>query len=138
MKPYSGEVMRFTANGLVATGVHYLVLHTCVELLNFALVGLANFLASVVGILMSFAGNKYYVFKSLGGPTKSQLVRFIIFYAVIAFIHGAFLYLWSDVLNKGVNSGFVVAVMIQFLLGYLSSKFFIFTKINKPVKVTNE
>lgn len=134
MKPHFGEVMRYTTNGLFATGVHYLVLYSCVELLNFPLVGLANFLASVVGILASFAGNKYFVFKSVGGPTKSQLVRFIIFYAVIAFIHGAFLYLWSDVLNKGFNSGFVVAVMIQFLLGYLSSKFLIFTKVYQAEK----
>lgn len=134
MKPHVGEVMRYTTNGLVATGVHYLVLYTCVELLNFSLVGLANFLASVVGILVSFAGNKYYVFKSTGKPTKSQLLRFIFLYAAIALIHGAFLYLWSDVLNKNFNIGFIIVVVIQFSLGYFSSKFLIFKKLYQEAK----
>lgn len=134
MKPHVGEIIRYTINGLVATGAHYLVLYTCVELLNFPLVGLANFLASVVGILVSFAGNKYYVFKSVGGPAKTQLLKFIFFYVFVAFIHGTFLYLWSDVFNNNFNSGFVVAVIIQFLLGYLSSRFFIFNKVYQAAK----
>jgi putative flippase GtrA len=128
MKSDAGEVLRYTTNGLVATGVHYLVLYICVELLNFSFKGLANLLASVFGILFSFVGNKYYVFRSSVGILRDQLAKFFFFYTIVAFIHGAFLYFWSDVLNKSYNYGFIIAVLIQFALGYLSSKIFIFNE----------
>ena len=138
MTPHIGEMMRYSTNGLVATAVHYLVLYACVELLNFSSVGLSNFLASMVGVLVSFAGNKYFVFKLALSPVTTQLIKFLIFYAVIAFIHGAFLYIWSDIFKKNFNSGFAIAVIIQLLLGFISSKFLIFTNAHRKLKFGNE
>jgi hypothetical protein len=36
------------------------------------------------------------------------------------------LYIWSDVLGKNYNQGFVLAVIIQITLGYVASKYYIF------------
>lgn len=127
-KAKAEEVARYAANGFVATSVHYMVLYSCVEILNFRLIGLANLLASIFGILFSFMGNKYFVFKSSDRNIGYQLALFISLYALVAFIHGAFLYIWSDVMEKNYNHGFIVAVIIQLLLGYLASKYFVFNR----------
>lgn len=126
MKLRTKEVVRYAINGVVATGVHYLVVYSSVEILNFRLVGLANFLASLMGISFSFVGNRYYVFDATKEKITNQLARFVLFYAVIAFAHGGFLYVWSDVLRKNYKHGFVLAVIIQFVLGYLANRHIVF------------
>lgn len=122
------QILRYAANGVAATAIHYIVLYTCVEILNFRFIGLANLLASSFGILTSFFGNKHFVFKSTGGSVSPALARFIFFYAIIALIHGAILHVWSDIYRMNYNQGFVFAILIQFLLGYMASKFFVFNE----------
>lgn len=126
MKLKIEEVLRYVLNGVAATGVHYSVLYSCIEILHFNSIGLANFCASLVGISSSFLGNRYFVFGQRDQKIVSQFVRFISLYSLVAFLHGAFLYVWSDILLNDYNYGFAIAVAIQFLLGYYASKGFVF------------
>lgn len=120
------EVFRYVLNGVAATGIHYLVLYYCIEIFKFNSIGLANFCASLVGISFSFLGNRYFVFGLNNQRLISQFIKFISSYSLVAFLHAAFLYVWSDVFLRNYNYGFVIAVAIQFLLGYYVSKYFIF------------
>jgi putative flippase GtrA len=126
MKAASGEIFRYAVNGLIATGIHYLILYCCIEVLNFSLVGLANLWASLIGVTFSFLGNRYFVFSAGKKKLRSQYIEFLIVYSLVAAIHGIFLYIWSDVLGKNYNQGFVLAVIIQITLGYVASKYYIF------------
>jgi len=122
------QITRYAANGVAATAVHYSALYICVEIIEFQLIGAANLFASTFGILASFLGNKYFVFNSNHGRAHAQLLKFIAFYVLIAVIHGAILLVWSDVYQLNYNHGFALAVTIQFLLGYLVSKYLIFNQ----------
>ncbi len=122
------EIFRYVLNGAAATGFHYFVLYSCIEIINFNSIGMANFCASLVGISFSFLGNKYFVFDQDDAKITLQFIKFFTLYSLVAFLHGAFLYIWSDVLLKNYNYGFMIAVAIQFLYGYYSSKNFVFKK----------
>ncbi|HHW4681225.1 MAG TPA: GtrA family protein, partial [Xylella taiwanensis] len=58
-----GQVLRYLLNGLFATAVHYTILRFNMEVLDLHLAGLANGIAAVFGITVSFIGNRYFVFR---------------------------------------------------------------------------
>ena len=58
------EFMKFTINGIIATFIHYTVLNFNLTIIELESAGIANFIASFFGIITSFVGNKYYVFKT--------------------------------------------------------------------------
>jgi len=126
MKLQTNKLASYTANGLVATGIHYAVFYSCVEVFNFQLIGLASFLASIFGITSSFIGNRYFVFNSKCRSISDQFLRFVILYSLASFAQGALLYIWSDVLKKNYNYGFILAVTAQLVLTYIINKHFIF------------
>jgi putative flippase GtrA len=122
------EFPRFLANGLVATLIHFSVLTVNVEALAFNSMGWANFVASVFGVSASFLGNRYFVFKARKRPIRAQAVSFLVIYLLIAAYHGAFLYLWSDVLVFDYRLGFAIAVTIQTLLSYFGNRQLVFAE----------
>lgn len=133
MSPRAAETSRYLINGLVATAGHFAVLYFCIEGLQLGSAGLSNALASVVGILISFLGNRYFVFRRNEQSLMAQAMRFVAMYALIALMHGAVLYLWSDRLGLPYQSGFVLAVALQVVLGYLVNKYFVFAPMPKNI-----
>jgi putative flippase GtrA len=126
MNPRLLELMRFGINGAAATAVHYAVLHACIEWLRLGLAGAANFLASLFGISVSFLGNRYFVFDGARQPLLRQAMKFAGLYALIALLHGSVMWVWADVYGLNYHGGFVIAVLIQFTLGYLGGKRLVF------------
>lgn len=122
------ELLRYGVNGLLATAVHYIVLYFCIEFFQFRSAGVANLVASAFGISVSFMGNRYFVFKNTDKGFLSQAAKFAGLYAVIGFVHGSTLYVWTDIYKLNYNFGFLIAVLIQFTLGYIASKRFVFNK----------
>lgn len=117
---------RFVINGLVATGVHYLVLTLGLEWLEIPSAGAANLLASFVGVSVSFLGNRYFVFRAGALPMAAQAARFASLYASITCLHGAVLWVWSDLAGRDYRMGFVVATGLQMMLSFLGSKRMVF------------
>ena len=124
------ELVRYGVNGIVATAVHYLVLFLSMEFFQFGSAGLANLLASIFGISISFIGNRYFVFPSSGEGILVQAVKFAGLYAAIGLLHGFTLYIWTDIYSLSYHFGFLIAVMIQFSLGYLAGKNIVFKKFD--------
>lgn len=133
MSPRAGEISRYLINGLVATAGHFATLYFGIEVLQLGSAGLSNALASVVGITLSFLGNRYLVFRQNGQTITAQAMRFVALYALIAVLHGAVLYLWSDRLGLPYQSGFVLAVALQIVLGYVVNKYLVFGASAKNV-----
>ncbi|MEZ5662339.1 MAG: GtrA family protein [Burkholderiaceae bacterium] len=120
------EALRYLLNGGIATLVHFAVLWACMDWWHLPSAGLASAMASVAGIVVSFLGNRHYVFRRQDGHLWSQAKRFVALYAAIALLHGTVLYVWTDVLGLPYMAGFLIAVVLQVVLGYLGGRFLVF------------
>lgn len=117
---------RYFLNGVVATAVHFLVLTVNIELVHFELAGMANLVAAFAGSSIAFLGNRYFVFRKLEESALRQAVRFGGLYISMACLHGASLYVWSDVYKLDYRIGFVFATALQVVLSYWGNKFLVF------------
>ena len=120
------EAFRFLVNGGVATLVHYAVLKVNLDFLGFASAGVASGIASVFGIAASFAGSRYFVFPGRAASWTSQLGRFSLLYAAIAFLHGLFMAAWHDHFGLAVEPGFLLATAIATVCSFLGNRHFVF------------
>lgn len=115
----------FIVNGLAATGVHYATLLLLLEVARIPSAGLANGLASIVGITASYLGNRLVVFRSTTS-TKATLPRFLALYAALALFHAGFLAMWSDRLGLPYGWGFILSTGIATAMSYLGNRYFVF------------
>lgn len=120
------QIARFIANGLFATAAHYSVLVCAIELLGVRPAGLANLLAAIAGITVSFIGNRQLVFRSHRKSVYTQGVRFLSLYAALALLHGGFLAVWTDLAGFDYRVGFLIATACQTALSYLGNQRVVF------------
>ena len=123
----NSEPLRYIINGVLATLVHFLVLNFNIYILDIKIIGIANFIAAIFGITVSFIGSRYFVYKNHNGTILHQGIKFIILYGLIAFFHGLVLYIWSDIYKLDFRVGFVVATFMQMIFSYSGNKFLVFT-----------
>jgi putative flippase GtrA len=126
MKKHAPEVLRYIVNGLVATAVSYGVFHTNLTLFHMQSAGIANFIATCFGIVVSFLGSRYFVFRGHSGSSGSQAAKFLAFYGMLAVMQGAVLAVWTDWLHLDPNVGFVLATILQVSCSYFGNKFLVF------------
>tara|TARA_B100001173_G_scaffold294017_1_gene287549 strand:+ start:3028 stop:3381 length:354 start_codon:yes stop_codon:yes gene_type:complete len=116
------------ANGCFATLIHYIFLEFNLNILMLNSIAFANIIACSFGILVSFLGNKYIVFKSVSGSFSGQFFHFFTFYFLVAIFHVAFIYLWADFNGYNYRVGFLIATALQILITYNYNKILIFKK----------
>ena len=126
MSPQRQELARYVVNGVVATGVHFGVLSFNLQALRIESAGLANVIASVFGIVVSFLGSRYFVFLATKDGLFAQAAKFSGIYAIIAALHGFILFIWSDFLGFDYRVGFLIATGTQMVFSYLGNKFLVF------------
>lgn len=124
----ASQPLRFIANGLLATAVHYAVLTLCIEVLGFRSAGLANLVAACCGISSSFLGNRVFVFAARTEPAWRQFSRFALLYALLALMQGALLALWTDVGGLDYRAGFVIGTALQVLGSWYGGKHWVFRR----------
>lgn len=117
--------VRFAINGLVATAAHFSTLVILIEMVGLPSAGLSNGLASVVGIAVSYYGNRSYVFRS-SAPSRVTLPRFIAVYAVVALIHGLGLAIWTDLMGLPYQLGFLFVTALSLLVTFAANRLFVF------------
>jgi len=121
----SHSIVRFTINGLVATGVHYLVMVFAIHVLNITWYSLAYAFAFLFAVVTSFWGNKRFVFKSRQ-VQDFQFVKFVVLYLGLLVMTSLTMWMVSDYGGLHYNAGFIIAVTMQFIGGYLGSRYLIF------------
>ena len=121
-----GQVVRYLINGVVATVVHYGVLQFNIEVLNIQLASMANAIAAVFGITVSFIGSRYFVFRGQQSSVVKQGAHFIMVYVLIALLHATVMYVWADHLGMDYRIGFLLATGMQMVLSFLANKFLVF------------
>ena len=125
MREEAGRVLRFALNGLFATAVHYGVLSGLIEGAGMASAALANALAAVCGIAVSYAGNRSFVLRSRA-PHRRAGTRFLACYAAVVSLHGGAMALWADLGGLDYRIGFLLFTGAAAVLTYLLNRFFVF------------
>ena len=120
------QLVRYLINGVFATAVHYGVLRFNLEVLNIPLAGVANAIAAVFGIAVSFLGSRYFVFRMTEKSIVRQGSMFLAMYALSALLHGLILYVWTDRLGMNYTIGFLIATVMQMICSFLINKFLVF------------
>jgi putative flippase GtrA len=120
------QPFRYLLNGGVATVVHFAVLTFNLKVLLWESAGLSNIVAAVCGTVVSFLGNRYYVFHSSVEPLLKQIYRFVFMYAVIAIGHGLIMYIWTDLYHLNYVFGFMLATVFQVTSSFLGNKLMVF------------
>jgi len=120
------EIVRYVLNGAMATAVHYLVLHAMVSAGQISSVGLANAMAAVCGIAASFVGSRYFVFRASHLPLAPQAAKFAGLYGLLILMHGATLYLLTDIGGIDFRLGFAFALALQVTATYVGNKRLVF------------
>lgn len=121
-----GQLVRYLINGVVATAVHYGVLQFNIEVLHVQLASVANAIAAVFGITVSFIGSRYFVFRGQQSSVVRQGAHFVLVYVLIALLHAAVMYVWADYLGMDYRIGFLLATGMQMVLSFLANKFLVF------------
>jgi putative flippase GtrA len=127
MQIQTRELLRYGINGFLATLIHYAVLTINLNVLHMSSAGMANLIACVFGITVSFIGNRYFVFYECNKKLLSQVIKFSSLYSAIAIVHGLILFLWSDWLGFDYRVGFLIATALQVSLSYVGNKKMVFT-----------
>lgn len=123
------DALLFALNGLAATGVHYGALRLLVDGFDARPVGLANFFAASIGIVFSFLGNRYVVFRTRSnGSLLDRFLRFLLLYASLAILSALVLFVWTDLRGRSYHIGFVLATVFQFILSYFGNRYLVFRK----------
>jgi putative flippase GtrA len=120
------ELIRYGINGVIATAVHFAVLYFNLHVLNVLSAGLANLVAAVFGITVSFLGSRYFVFEKTGETIATQAIKFSGLYGTMAILHGLVLLVWTDWLSLDYRVGFLIATTFQVSISYLGNKFLVF------------
>jgi len=120
------EMARYVVNGLFATLVNFSVLTFNLKVLLLPSAAIASFIATAIGIAVSFAGNRWYVFRGHEDPILSHIWRFALLYGAIACVQAAFFYVWTDRLGLSYIPGFIIATAMQLALSYVGNKALVF------------
>ncbi len=120
------ELVRYVTNGLVATTVHYGVLSFNLNTLAVPSASIANLIAAIFGITVSFLGNRYFVFYKTEDALLKQALKFSSLYGAIAVLHAIVLFVWSDWMGFDYRVGFLIATAFQISLSYLGNKKMVF------------
>ena len=120
------QAARYIVNGVVATAVHYAVLRFNLGVLHIPSAGLANLIAAGFGIMSSFLGSRYFVFRAHAGSFLHQFAKFGVLYASIALLHGCVLWIWTDINHLDFRIGFLLATALQVALSFWGNKVLVF------------
>jgi putative flippase GtrA len=122
------QLIRYVINSVVATVVHYTVLRIGLESLHLSSAGLANFLGAIVGISVSFAGSRYFVFRRVQASVLHQATKFVALYAAIACMHAVLLFVWTDLWRLDYTTGFLIGTVIQVTGSFFGNRFLVFNR----------
>ena len=122
------EALRFVLNGLAATAAHFLTLAFLLQVAGLPSAGLANTLAAVIGITVSFLGSRHFVVRAGQQPVLGQFARFWTLYLLLALLQGLILFLWTDLAGLDYRIGFVIGTVVQALGAYVGGRVWVFNR----------
>lgn len=123
---FTGEVVRFIVNGLFATLVHFFMLQFLIKIVGDGSTVVLDYVAAVVGIAVSYLGNRFFVFRTNQFTALGQVMRFLILYGILAGLHSIILYVMEDLSSVNHVLSFLVATIIQVIFSFIGNKKVVF------------
>ena len=135
-KPIDGPAPRdpgalkwlYVVNGVIATLAHYVALRGLLWTISDLDAGVANMGASLVGVTVSFLGNRIIVFRHTRQPAGLQLAQYVVLYGVLALLQGLLMHALVNGLGVSLLLGFFCCAAFQWFAGYAANKHLIFRK----------
>lgn len=122
------QSVRFVINGVTAAVVHFSVLSFNLFVLHIPSAGIANLIAAIVGITVSFFGSRWFVFRAQEDPIFAQFSKFSLLYASTALLHATVLWIWADICAWDYRVGFLLATFLQTVLSFFGNKLLVFKR----------
>jgi putative flippase GtrA len=69
---------------------------------------------------------RHFVFRSITQSILQQAIWFLPLYAGLAIMHGVLLFAWTDLFSFDYRLGFLIAVGLQVIIGYIANKRLVF------------
>jgi putative flippase GtrA len=123
------EFLKFLIAGVISTLVHYAAFWTLLNIAGVTPVGLANAIASILGILSAFLLNKIFVFQVKRNATPRMILSFLLVYSSVPILHFIVTFILSDTLGLHYNIGFIGALCVQIPTTFLGNKYMTFKEI---------
>lgn len=120
------RILRFLGVGVAAASVHFTVLAALVDLAGLRPTAIAGMVAAIAGVTASFVGNRLFVFRTTNKDWRGQAGRFVALYAATSLVHGATLYLCTDLGGGDYRVAFVLATALQAGLSYIGNRTLVF------------
>lgn len=114
-------------NTIVGYGSYVLLIYFGVYYL------LANVLSTIIGTAHSYVWNKFFTFKSKK-KSFSELIRFLIVYAVQFFINIGLLKVLVDFVGMNKMLAGIPTLFVTTLISFLGHKYFSFRQLNQKKK----
>lgn len=118
----------YVVNGAIATLAHYVALRSLLWTINGLDAGIANMGASLVGVTVSFLGNRIIVFRHTRQPAGLQFVQYVVLYGVLALLQGLLMHALVNGMGVSLLLGFFFCAAFQWFAGYVANKHLIFCK----------
>lgn len=116
----------FIINGLSATIVHLLLLIIFIEIFKIDSIVVSNVAAGLIAIMVSFFGNRRFVFKSKSTDVYSQIFKFLILYLSILTLHTLLMTFLTENVNLDYRISFVIVSAIMALTSFFMNKLIVF------------
>ncbi|WP_168201375.1 GtrA family protein [Qingshengfaniella alkalisoli] len=121
---WGAEALRFGVIGVSATATHFLVLTAAVELLGIA-AAIANGLAFLVAVMVTYFGQSYWVFRN-PSHNLARLQKFISTAVGGMLANVGIMAVTVNILDLPYQLGFVVALLVVPIATFVISKFWVF------------
>ncbi len=120
------EIVRFGVTGLAATATHFAAFAFLLDLLG-VYAPVANGLAAVIASLVSYLGQRYWVFGArASGAGPAQIVRFGVSLAIAAISHAAILWAALHLFGLSPYAGAAIAILVVPAVSFVINRFWVF------------
>lgn len=119
------QARNFVIIGLLSTLASYGVLNFLFKYMQYNSVFIAAIVSNSCGIMVSYTGNYFWVFKAKSGMLR-KFITFIIFYGVIGVFNSLVLFGSQKYLVSNLTVSFLIATVLSAILTFCSNKMFVF------------
>jgi putative flippase GtrA len=118
--------VRYIINGIFATSINYLFLALLTQVFLLRPYAFGAFLACTVVTIISFFGNKNFVFNAEASGTKVQLIKFFALYFSFVILSTLLFRWFVDIKKYDFKIVFFLISLFQLFIGFSINKLNIF------------
>jgi len=124
------KFIKFSIVGFINTAVSYLVFFILLEIGHVAYL-LSSILAYLVGIIISYIGNKYWTFRASRTAVREEFIKFFILNLIGLAINTAIMACLVEIFKLNPLIAQILAMSVVIFYNFSGSKFWVFKETAK-------